>query len=190
MTKRRRREYLVLLDNAKAAAETAVDTYNRVRHPYRNETTLMLLANAWELLAKAILVQAHQSIKKGQRGDTISAQEAVSKLLHRKDLEKHEAETVQQIVSLRHAAAHHYLPVVPDEVMQHLLFFASKFFRETVRRHFKHHAKDLEQNFLSLSFTELTTYADKIQKLVSRVKKSSDDLHPDFRTISKLVQSV
>lgn len=172
---KRRREYLILLDSAKAAAETAIDAYNRVKHPYRNETTLILLANAWELLAKAILVQAHQSIKKGKRGDTISAEVAVSKLLHRKDLEKHEAETVQQIISLRHAASHHYLPIVPDEVMQHLLFFASKFFREAVKRHFKHHAKDLDQNYLSLSFTELTTYADKIQKVVSRVKKSSSD---------------
>lgn len=175
MANRRRREYLILLDNAKAAAETAVDSYNRVKHPYRNETTLILLTNAWELLAKAILVQARQSIQKGQRGDTISAEVAISKLSHRKDLGKHEAQTVQQIISLRHAATHHFLPPVPDEVMQHLLFFGCKFFRETVERHFKAHAKDLEQNFLSLSFSELTTYADKVQKVVSRVKKNASD---------------
>jgi uncharacterized protein YutE (UPF0331/DUF86 family) len=175
MAQRQRREYLVLLDKSKAAVETAVDSFNRVRHPYRNETALILLANAWELLAKAILVQARQSIAKGQRGDTISAEVAVSRLMHRKNLEKHEAETIQQIISLRNAATHHYLPMVPDEVMQHLLFFACKFFRDAVKRHFKGHAKDLDQNFLSLSFTELTTYADKVQKLVSRVKKSDSD---------------
>lgn len=152
-----------------------MDSFNRVRHPYRNETALILLANAWELLAKAILVQARQSIAKGQRGDTISAEVAVSRLMHRKNLEKHEAETIQQIISLRNAATHHYLPMVPDEVMQHLLFFACKFFRDAVKQHFKGHAKDLDQNFLSLSFTELTTYADKVQKLVSRVKKSDSD---------------
>lgn len=175
MTKRRRREYLILLDAAKAAAETAIDSYNRVRHPYRNETTLILLTNAWELLSKAILVQAHQSIKKGKRGNTITAEQAVSKLLHRKEIEKHEAETVQQIVSLRHAATHHILPHVADEIMQHLLFFGCKFFREVVKRHFKSHAKDLDQNYLSLSFTDLTTYADKVQKMVSQVKRSESD---------------
>jgi Domain of unknown function (DUF3644) len=49
-----------LLDASKAAAETAIDAFNRVRHPYRKKTALMLLTNAWELLAKAILVQAHE----------------------------------------------------------------------------------------------------------------------------------
>ena len=130
MVQRQRREYLVLLDKAKAAVETAVDSYNRVRQPYRNETALILLANAWELLAKAILVQAQQSITKGQQEETISSEIEVSRLLHLKNLEKHEAETIQQINSLRNAATHHYLPEVPDEVMQHLLFFACKFFRD------------------------------------------------------------
>lgn len=172
---KRRREYLILLDSAKAAAETAIDAYNRVKHPYRNETTLLLLTNAWELLAKAILVQAHESITRGQRGETISAEVAVSRLLHRKSLEKQEAETVQQVISLRHAATHHYLPRIPDEVMQHLLFFSCKFFRQTVERHFRGHARHLDQNFLSLSFSELTTYADKVQKLVSKVKTNAGD---------------
>ena len=54
MAKRRRREYRLLLDKSKAAAETTIDQFNRVRHPYRNETTLILLANAWELLSKAV----------------------------------------------------------------------------------------------------------------------------------------
>src|SRR5690606_28604508 len=107
--------------------------------------------------------------------ETISAEVAISKLLHRKDLEKHEADTIQQIISLRHAAVHHYLPKIPDELLQHLLFYGCKFFRETVKRHFKSHMKDMDQNFLSLSFTELTTYADKVQKIVSRVKKSGSD---------------
>ena len=175
MAQRQKREYLILLEKAKGAVETAVDSYNRVKHPYRNETSLILLTNAWELLAKAILVQAHQSITKGQRGDTVSAEIAISKLLHLKKVERHEAETIQQIISLRNAATHYYLPEVPDEIMQHLLFFSCKFFRDSVKRHFKGHAKDLDQNFLSLSFTDLTTYADKVQKLVSRVKKSEAD---------------
>jgi hypothetical protein len=175
MAKRRRREYLVLLDKAKAATETGIDSFNRVNHPYRNETTLILLSNGWELLAKAVLVQARRSIKKGHRGDTISAESAISRLLHHKEIKKHEAETVQQIISLRNTSSHHHLPDIPDEIMHHLLFFGCKFFRELVSRKFPSHAKDLERNYLSLSFSDLTTYADKVQKLVSRVKKSPSD---------------
>jgi hypothetical protein len=68
MAKRSRREYLQLLDAAKAAAESAIDSCDRVKHPYGNESTLILLANACELLAKAVLVQRHESIKKTQSG--------------------------------------------------------------------------------------------------------------------------
>lgn len=175
MVKKRRREYLILLDKGKAAAETAVDQFNRVRHPYRNESTLILLANAWELLAKAVLVQAHLSIRKGNRGETISAEVAVSRLRHNNKINKHQAETVQQIISLRHAATHHYLPEVPVEIVQHLLFFGCKFFRDVVKENFPSHAEDLEQNYLSISFTDLTTYANQVQKVVSRVKRSKND---------------
>ena len=175
MAKRQRREYLILLDKAKAAAETAVDQFNRVRNPYRNESTLILMANAWELLAKAVLLKARHSIREGRSDRSISAEVAVSRLLHHKKIEKHQAETIQQVISLRNEATHHYLPEVPAEIMQHLLFYSCKFFRELVAKAFPTHAKDLDRNYLSLSFTELTTYADRVQKLVSRVKRNASD---------------
>ena len=62
MAQRNRREYLQLLDSAKVAIETGIDAFNSVWHPYRYETTLLLLTNAWELLAKAVLVQRKESI--------------------------------------------------------------------------------------------------------------------------------
>lgn len=174
--RRRRREYLILLDNAKAAAETAIDQFNKVRHPYRNETTLILLANAWELLAKAVLVQGHNSIRKrGRNDETISGEVAVSRLLDHSKLTQNQADTIQQIISLRHAATHHVLPETPVEIIHHLLFFGCKFFRDVVRQNFPSHARDLEQNFLAISFSDLTTYADKVQKLVSRVKRNKND---------------
>lgn len=175
MAKRRRREYLQLLDAAKRAAETAIDAYNSVWHKYRDQTTLLLLANAWELLAKAILVQQRESIARGQRGETISGEEAVHRLQLKKLIEQNQAETIQQVISLRHAACHHLLPDVPVEVMQHLLFYSTKFFREAVATHFKGHADDMSDNYLSLSFSDLTTYADRVQRSVSRVKKSGND---------------
>lgn len=175
MAQRRRREYLQLLDAAKAAAELAVDSFNRVRNPYRNESTLILMANAWELLAKAVLVQAKTSIQRGNRGESIAAEQAILRLQQRKVLDAGPAETIQQIISLRHAATHHVLPAVPEEVMHHLLFYGAKFFRQTVECQFPAHAKDMPGNFLSISFSDMTTYADKVQKLVSRARRSPAD---------------
>lgn len=175
MAQRARREYLQLLDAAKLAAEAAIDSFNAVRRPYRTEATLLLFTNAWELLAKAVLLQMKQSIAKGQRGETISAEVAVHRLVREKALTQPQAGTVQQLISLRHAATHHVLPPVPVEVMQHLLFYCCKFFREVIEKHFKGHAKDMQESYLSMSFAELTTFADKVQKAVSKIKKSGGD---------------
>ena len=175
MVQRKRREYLQLLDAAKVAAETGIDAFNSVWHPYRSQATLLLLTNAWELLAKAVLLQKKESITRGQRGETISAEVAVYRLQGKGILQQDQAETIQQIISLRHAACHHILPETPAEVMQHLLFYGCKFFRQVIERHFPAHLKSLSDNYLSLSFSDLTTYADKVQRSVSRVKKSEND---------------
>ena len=175
MAKRRRREYLELLDAAKRAVETAIDAFNCVWHKYRDQTTLLLLANAWELLAKAILVRQGESIARGQRGETISGEEAIHRLQLKKLIEQNQAETIQQVISLRHAACHHLLPEVPVEVLQHLLFYSTKFFREAVAKQFSGHADDMSDNYLCLSFSDLTTYADKVRRSVSKIKKSAND---------------
>ena len=101
------------------AAETGVDAFNSVWHPYRNQTTLLLLTNAWELLAKAILVQQKESITRGQRGETISAEAAIHRLQVKKILDQSHAETIQQIISLRHAACHNVLPA--QDAVRHRL---------------------------------------------------------------------
>ncbi|MCP5489086.1 MAG: hypothetical protein H7A43_10625 [Verrucomicrobia bacterium] len=170
-----KREYLRLLEKAIHALEGAVDSFNSVHQPYRNETTLILMTNAWELLSKAVLVRAHKSIAGDRPGTTISAEVAVSRLRHERILDENQEDCIQQVVSLRNAAVHHLLPDVPAEVMHHLLFFCCKFFRELTIKVFRSHAKELKDDFLSLSFSNLTTYADKIQKLVSRVRKSEHD---------------
>lgn len=171
----RQREYLALLESAKRAAESAIDSFNRVRHPYRDESTTILLTNAWELLGKAVLVKRKQSIKKDKRGNTISAEIVVSRLRDAKLLDENQEDLVQQIISLRHAAIHHVLPPVPEEVMHHLLYFGCKFFRDVLTTVFPAQARDLKGNYLSLAFADLTTYADKVSKLVSRLKKSPPD---------------
>ncbi|NNC81465.1 MAG: hypothetical protein HKN94_15080 [Acidimicrobiales bacterium] len=173
--KRRRREYLRLLDASKAAVELAVDCFNRVHNPYRNESTLILMTNAWEPLAKAVLGKNHKSIGRGKRGETIGPETAILRLENAKDLDRTQAATLQQVISLRHAATHHVLPPVPEEVMQHLLYFSCKFYRDLVEAEFPTQAQDLPGNFLSLSFSSLTTYADKVQKSVSKARRSPTD---------------
>jgi len=175
MAKRQRREYLLLLDASKAAACLAVDCFNRVHNPYRDESTLILLTNSWELLAKAILVKNHEPITRGNRGETIGPEKAISRLEHSQFLDRSQAATIQQVISLRHAATHHILPPVPLEVMHHLLYFSCKFFRDTVEQHFSGHVSDLPGDFLALSFSNLTTYADKVQKSVSKARRSATD---------------
>lgn len=175
MAKRRRREYLIYLDKAIVAAEAAIDAFNRVHNPYRNETTLMLLSNSWELLAKAALLQAHKPITQRQPSKSISAEVAVSRLESFGFIDRKQAATIQQIVSLRNVAVHQYLPEVPDEIIHHLLYFGCGYFRELIKEKFPRYSKGLEKNYLSLSFGDLTTYAHRVQKLVSRIKKNKTD---------------
>lgn len=158
-----------------SAAERSVDAFNGVWAAYRNEATLLLLANAWELLSKAVLLKKKESIAKGANGDTISGEVAIHRLVAKSLLLKQRAETVQQVISLRNMACHGVLPEVPPEIMQHLLFYALKFFRELVEAEFSSHAKKLPEHYLSASFTPLTTYADKVQKSVAKVRTSGGD---------------
>ncbi len=173
---RRRREYLRFLDSAMAAIELSVDCFNRVQNSYRDESTLILMTNGWELLAKSVLLRGKKSIAADRRGNTISAEVAVYRLIGEKALTQPQADTVQQIISLRNQAMHGALSPVPEEVMHHLLFYGCKFFREVVSKQFRSHGKVMTVNHLSLSLGEMTTYADRVQKSIARMRKSQDDL--------------
>jgi hypothetical protein len=153
-----------LLDAAKIAFEVGVDAFNCVWHPYRHQSTLILISNGWELFAKAVLLHEKESIVRGHRGETISAEVAVHRLALKQFLEQDQADTVQQVISRRNEACHGVLPDVPSEVMQHLLFYSMKFYRTILAKVFPGHMKDLSENYLSLSFGDLTTYADKVQR--------------------------
>ncbi len=57
-----RGSYRKLLANSKAAMLAAIEIYNKPLFPYRDECFCILLINAWELLAKAILSKNGQWI--------------------------------------------------------------------------------------------------------------------------------
>ena len=50
-----RGSYKKLLGNSRAALVAAIEIYNKPMFEYRDECTVILLLNAWELLTKAIL---------------------------------------------------------------------------------------------------------------------------------------
>lgn len=73
-----------LVDNSLAAMLAAVEVYNKPQMTYRDEVTVMLVVNAWELALKATLRQARQSIfypkKPGQRYLSISIDDALGRV--------------------------------------------------------------------------------------------------------------
>lgn len=62
----------------------AVEVYNKPRMTYRDEVTVMLVVNAWELALKAVLRQERQSIfyrkKLGQRYLSVSIDDALGRV--------------------------------------------------------------------------------------------------------------
>lgn len=161
--------------NSKKAILNAIDSFNRVNGDYNIEITLFLLSNAWELLAKSILIKLGKNIYKNkQKDETIPCEKAILKLKELKEITDSDAETILQIVSLRNAAIHSILPEIPLEIQQHLLFLATKQFKDLAKKHFGKRAKNLDGNFLSLSFDNLTTYADKVIKNIAKVRKNNE----------------
>ena len=57
-----RGSYRALLKNSKSAVLCAIEIYNKPQISYRDECFIILLVNAWELLAKAILSKNKQRI--------------------------------------------------------------------------------------------------------------------------------
>ena len=72
-----------LVGNSQAAVMAAIEIYNKPLFQYRDECTVILLLNAWELLLKAILVKHGESIyypqKSKQPARTLSWKDAFSR---------------------------------------------------------------------------------------------------------------
>lgn len=78
-----RGSYKKLLGNSQAAMTAAIEIYNKPMFQYRDECTIILLLNAWELALKALLSKNRQSIfypkKRRQAYRTLSWQDALSR---------------------------------------------------------------------------------------------------------------
>ncbi|MFE4465686.1 DUF3644 domain-containing protein [Oerskovia sp. NPDC056781] len=73
-----------LVDNSLAAMLSAIEVYNKPRMTYRDEVTVMLVVNAWELALKAALRRENRSIfytkKRGERYRSVTLDDALGRL--------------------------------------------------------------------------------------------------------------
>lgn len=73
-----------LVDNSLAAMLAAVEVYNKPQMTYRDEVTVMLIVNAWELALKATLRQKDRSIfypkQRGERYRSIGIDDALGRV--------------------------------------------------------------------------------------------------------------
>lgn len=163
------------INSSIGAFYAALNAYNQIKGYYRNEEAIILMTNAVELIAKAVLLKLNKSIKGTRKGDTISAEQALSKLKHFKEITEIEEQSLQQLISLRNEAVHSYLPHVPANIMQHLLFTSFKTFQNLILKHSKDKKDIFDQNFLSISLDDHLTYADSVESLLKNFRKGSPD---------------
>lgn len=73
-----------LVDNSLSAILSAVEVYNKPRMTYRDEVTVMLVVNAWELALKATLRKSDKTIfypkKRGERYRSFTLDDCLAKI--------------------------------------------------------------------------------------------------------------
>lgn len=152
----------------------SLNAFNNVSNDYRTESSLILMANAIELIAKATILKLGGKIQNTKEKDkTISAERSLWILFNsHRILDDLEHKAVQQIISLRNESAHNVLPDVEIDVLHYLLFSAYKLYRKLVEKNFPSYKHLFKKSFLSISTEENITYADRIEGLLRSSKKS------------------
>lgn len=171
-------KYTDYVVNAIKAAKLAIDSFNRVDLDFKDEAALIFMGQAWEFLAKALIIK-NLGIDDIflKNGKSITAEIAVNKINHEmKKIGQDEAEVIQQIISLRNVAMHDVMPKVPAEIIVHLLFYSIKAFRIVLEENFRtYFKKDFDQNFLAIAFNNHTFYSDKVSKMFNKAKDYGSD---------------
>ena len=177
VTKKRQRimKYQYHVETAINAAKLSIEMFNRVDGIHSDQASVIFNAQAWELLAKAVLIRKGLKINEGD-GRSITGERAVSRLEHvLKKISREENQTIQQIISLRNEAMHNVYPKLDQEIIIHLIYYSLKSFRNLVAHDFKAYLPKIDKNYLSVAFKEHTFYSHKVGKLLTYSKKYSSE---------------
>ncbi len=112
----------VLLEKSIDSLVLSIDHFNRPWDRGRQETVLILLDRAFELLLKAAIVHQDGRIREAKARETIGFDKCVRKCLSDvqvRCLDENEAITIQMINSLRDAAQHYILDISEDQLYLH-----------------------------------------------------------------------
>ncbi|MDP2704443.1 MAG: hypothetical protein Q8P01_04480 [bacterium] len=148
------------------SATSSIELFNRPRAEDRISLSLIANIRAWEQLGKATLLKKGENIQLTE-DKTFSASKVIRLLDSKYNLiSPGEAQTVQQIISLRDEATHSDLNFVPDDLAAHLLYFSLKSFKILLLRTFSSYARNLNANFISINFQPTYTYGARIQRML------------------------
>lgn len=111
--------YQILLDNSLSAAISAIEIYNKPDFKYRNETFVILIINAWELLLKAKILKDNHNNKislyvKGSDNEYITSRTGnyltieITKAMSAVKLNSTLKENIEHILEIRDTAIHFY----------------------------------------------------------------------------------
>lgn len=157
------------------AAKLSIEMFNRVDAVHSHQASLIFNAQAWELLSKAILVKRKKNIFNPD-GTTITAEKAINKLhFEQKLFALEEAQTILQVISLRHEALHSILPDIDQEIITHLLYYSLRTFYRILKCEFKSYISGFDKNFLAISFKEFTFYSHRVSKLFGSSRKFNNE---------------
>src|SRR5438105_3849879 len=95
--KKLKRKYLVYVEKSINALLASIDRINSVHDAYKVEESFILLTNAWELFAKGILIREKENIILSD-GRSITAEDAIAKLVSRNYLTENQSQHIQQII--------------------------------------------------------------------------------------------
>ena len=165
--------YRALLGNSLAALSAAIEVYNKPRIQYRDECTVILIVNAWELLLKAILSKQRVRIFYPKRRNEAYRTYSLSDALNRAtpffptavDFDA-TAKNLQMLVEYRDNAVHFYNEPGFGVLIYALAQTAITNFRDLVKAVFD---KDLSKEVnLSLLPLALGTPLDPIEFVKAR----------------------
>jgi len=177
MTKRKSHvmKYQYHINTSINAAKLSIEMFNRIESIHSKQASIIFNAQAWELLAKAVLIKKKKNIYFAD-GKSITAEKAVNQLYHVvHSISLEENQTIQQVISLRNEALHNIYPDLDEEIITHLIYWSLKTFHRIVKDEFRSYFIKFDKNYLSVAFKDYTFYSHKLNKLFAYSRKSKSE---------------